>query len=430
MKIVRDRAARPRESAAGRASYIPAMPSVLRNRAFLFLAASRFLSAFSMQMQGIAIGWQIYALTGKAEYLGYVGLAQFLPFVLLIPWSGQVADRFHRRNILVGCNLAYLAGSTVLLFATLHGSRSVAPIFCVLTLLGAARAFAMPASQAMLRNVVDDDQFARALPLFTGTFHVAVVAGPVLGGFLYLLGPASVHAVVWTGIFAATVLLVGVRVRRSAEPPSPIGWASALEGLRFVVSRKALLGAMSLDLFAVLFGGCTALLPAIAKDVLHADPSTLGILRAAPALGAAATSAWLARFPLRRRVGAWMFAGVAFFGVASILFGFATRVWISLAALASLGIGDMLSVYVRQYLIQSGTPDALRGRVAAVSSVCIGASNELGEFESGITAGWFGVQRAVALGGLASLAVAALWMKAFPMLRKMDRFPPPISTRD
>jgi hypothetical protein len=286
----------------------------------------------------------------------------------------------------------------------------------------------MPASQAMLRNVVDDEHFARALPMFTGTFHVAVVAGPVLGGFLYLLGPACVHAVVGAGMLGSILLLSRVRVRRSAEPPSPIGWASALEGLRFVASRRALLGAMSLDLFAVLFGGCTALLPAIAKDVLHADPSTLGFLRAAPAVGAAAMSAWLARFPLRRRVGAWMFAGVAFFGVASIVFGLSTRSWLSLAALACLGAGDMLSVYVRQYLIQSGTPDALRGRVAAVSSVCIGASNELGEFESGITAGWFGVRPAVVLGGLATLAVTAAWMKGFPMLRKMDRFPPPVET--
>lgn len=405
------------------------MASVLRNRSFLFLAASRFLSASSMLMQSVAIGWQIYALTGKAAYLGYVGLAQFLPFVALIPWSGQAADRFHRRNILIGCNVAYLAGSTILLIATLRGARSVAPIFAVLVLLGAARAFAMPASQALLRNVVDDDQFARALPLFTGTFHIAVVAGPVLGGFLYMLGPAVVHAVVGTGMLGAIVLLSRVRVRRASEPPSPIGWASALEGLRFVVSRKALLGAMSLDLFAVLFGGCTALLPAIAKDVLAANPSTLGFLRAAPALGAAAMSAWLARFPLRRRVGACMFAGVAWFGVASIVFGLATRAWLSLLALASLGAGDVLSVYVRQYLIQSGTPDAVRGRVAAVSSVCIGASNELGEFESGITAGWFGVQQSVVLGGLATLAVAAAWMKAFPMLRKMDRFPPPVASR-
>jgi MFS family permease len=401
------------------------MPSVLKNRSFLFLAASRFLSAAAILMQSVAIGWQIYAMTGKAAYLGYVGLAQFLPFVALIPISGQAADRFHRRNILLGCNLAYLAGSLVLLFATLHGARSVVPIFAVLVLLGAARAFAMPASQAMLRNVVDDDQFARALPLFTGTFHVAVVAGPVLGGFLYLLGPAVVHAVVGAGMLGAILLLSQVRVRRRAEPPSPLGWASALVGLRFVGSRKVLLGAMSLDLFAVLFGGCTALLPAIAKDVLRADPSLLGFLRASPAVGAAAMSAWLARFPLRRRVGAWMFAGVGLFGIASIVFGLATRAWLSMAALATLGAGDMLSVYVRQYLIQSGTPDALRGRVAAVSAVCIGASNELGEFESGITAGWFGVQPAVVLGGLATLAVTAIWMKAFPMLRAMDRFPPP-----
>jgi hypothetical protein len=254
---------------------------------------------------------------------------------------------------------------------------------------------------------------------------VAVVAGPVLGGFLYLAGPATVHATVSAGLLAATLLMARLRVRRVAEPASPISLAGALEGLRFVASRKVLLGAMSLDLFAVLFGGSTALLPAIAKDGLLASPATLGFLRAAPALGAAAMSAWLARFPLRRNVGAWMFGGVALFGVASVVFGLSTRVWLSLSALTVLGLGDMLSVYVRQYLVQNGTPDVLRGRVAAVSSVCIGASNELGEFESGLTAQWFGVRRAVVLGGAATLAVTAAWMKLFPMLRKMDRFPPP-----
>ena len=394
------------------------------NRNFLFLIASRFLSATAILMQSVAIGWQIYAQTGKVAYLGYIGLAQFAPFFIFILWSGQVADRHERRKILIACNSAYLIGSLALLAYTVWGGRSVAPVFAILALLGTSRAFSMPAGQAMLRNVVPDSQLRRAIPIATGTFHVAVVAGPMLGGFLYLAGPAVVHATVSLCLLLAILMMVLVRTRQVRGPNGPITLRSSLEGFRYVTSKPVLMGAISLDLFAGLFGGATAMLPAMARDVLHADSPTLGLLRAAPAAGAAVMSILLARFPLRRRVGAWMFAGVAVFGLATIAFGLSKVVWLSLAALFLLGVGDMLSVFVRQYLIQGGTPDAVRGRVSAVSSVCIGATNELGEFESGLTAGWMGLVPSVAAGGVAALVITGAWMLLFPVLRKMDAFPP------
>lgn len=402
---------------------VPAAKPVLRDGNFLLLAGSRFLSASAILMQSVVIGWEVYDRTGKASYLGYVGLAQFLPFLVFIFWSGQVADRHNRRNIVLLCHGTALVGSLILLAHSLLGGGSVAPIFAVLVLLGSARAFAMPASQAMLRNVVDDSRLDRALAFYSGTFHVAVVAGPVLGGFLYLAGPAATHAAVSISLLLAILMLSLVRTRQVPAPPAARSWRDAFEGFRFVRSRPILMGAISLDLFAVLFGGATALLPAVARDVLHADASALGLLRAAPAVGAAVMSLVLVRWPLKRRVGPWMFAGVALFGAATIVFGLSHSLWLSLAALFLLGFGDMLSVYVRQFLIQSGTPDAVRGRVSAVSAVCIGASNELGEFESGITAGWFGVVPSVVAGGIATLAVTGIWMGAFPVLRRMDRFP-------
>lgn len=390
---------------------------------FLLLLGSRFLTATAVTMQSVAIGWQIYAQTGKVAYLGYVGLAQFLPFIFFILWSGQVADRWDRRWILIVCNSAYLLGSLGLLAYTLSGIRSVAPVFAALALLGSARAFSMPASQAILRNVVHDSQLSRALPIVTGTFHTAVVVGPMLGGFLYLGGGAVTHATVSACLFTSILALTMVRTRQKRGPVAPMSLRNAWEGFRFVGSRPLLMGAMSLDLFAVLFGGATAMLPAIARDVLHADSSAMGMLRAAPAVGSAVMSLLLARRPLRRHVGPWMFGGVALFGLATIGLGLSHYFWLSLAALFLLGFGDMLSVFVRQYLVQSGTPDAVRGRVSAVSSVCIGASNELGEFESGISAGWFGLVPSIVLGGIATLAITGIWMRFFPVLRKMDRFP-------
>lgn len=397
--------------------------AVLRDRNFVLFASSRFLSSTAIMMQSVAVGWQVYAKTGRTTDLGYVGLAQFLPFFAFILLSGQLADRHDRLKILIGCNGGYLAGSLALLFYTLSGAASVLPIFAILLLLGTSRAFAMPANHAIVRNITTPENFKQAVAFNSTTFHIAVVVGPMAGGFLYLAGPSVVHATVSSILVVAAGLLLPVRTHQSREKLTPITWRTTLEGFRFVWSRPGILGAISLDLFAVLFGGATALLPAIARDVLHADSTALGMLRAAPAVGAAAVALLLASHPIRRHVGVWMFGGVALFGVSTIAFGLSRNLVFSLSCLFVLGVGDMISVYIRHILVQTQTPDALRGRVSAVSAVFIGASNELGEFESGITAGWFGLVPSIVLGGMATLLVSAGWMGLFPMLRKMDKFP-------
>lgn len=398
-------------------------PAVLRDRNFVLFATSRFLSSTAILMQSVAVGWQVYAQTGNVADLGYVGLAQFLPFFAFILLSGQLADRRDRLKILTVCNGGYLLGSLSLLAYTLSGAPSVLPIFAILVLLGTSRAFAMPANQAILRNIVGPDDFKQAVAFHSTAFHVAVVVGPMSGGFLYLAGPAAVHGTVSSVLVVATVLLLFVETRQVREVPTPLDWRDTLEGFRFVWSKPVILGAISLDLFAVLFGGATALLPAIAHDVLHADSKALGLLRAAPAIGASATTLVLASHPIKRHVGPWMFGGVALFGASTIAFGLSTNLLASMACLFLLGVGDMVSVYIRHILVQTQTPDELRGRVSAVNSVFIGASNELGEFESGVTAGWFRLVPSVVAGGVATLLVAATWMGLFPVLRTMDAFP-------
>ena len=311
----------------------PGLKPLLRDSNFALLAASRFLSSAAILMQSVAIGWQVYAQTGKVVYLGYVGLAQFLPFFVFILWSGMVADRHDRRRILIVCNATYFIGSLSLLAFTLTGIHSLIPVFLILALLGTSRAFAMPASQAMLRNVVDDSQLGRAIPIATGVFHVAVVAGPMLGGFLYLYGPVVTHATISALLLLATLMLTLVRTRQKREPPAPLTWNDTLKGFAFVWSKPILKGALSLDLFAVIFGGATAMLPALAQDILQTNAAGLGLLRAAPALGATFMSLLLIRFPLHRKVGMWMFSGVGVFGIATIGLGLSHQLWLSLAAL-------------------------------------------------------------------------------------------------
>lgn len=397
--------------------------SILRSRNLSFYLSARFLGTLAVQMQSVAVGWQVYQITGSLFDLGLIGLAQFAPFLVLILWAGHVADRYDRRKIIVLCMLTQLVVSALLLAFTASGSRVVWPVFAVLVLFGSARAFMMPASQAVLRNLVPDKDFGQAVALASSTFHVAVITGPVLGGLLYAFGPTTVYMISAALLALATLLMAATRSAPQVKSTEPASWHTLLEGLRFVRSRPIVLGAISLDLFAVLFGGATALLPAYAHDVLHAGPTALGWLRTAPGAGAALCSIALAFFPLRRRVGAWMFGGVAVFGAATLVLGFTSNFTVALAALFLLGAGDMVSVYVRHLLVQYETPDEIRGRVSAVNAVFIGASNELGEFESGLTAGWFGLVRAILLGGAATLAVTGLWAVLFPVLSKMDRFP-------
>jgi MFS family permease len=397
--------------------------SVLRNRNFSFYLSARVLGTLAVQMQSVAIGWQVYEITGNLFDLGLIGLAQFAPFLVLILLAGHAADRYDRRTIIAICMGGQLLCSLLLLGFTLSGSHVVWPVFAVLVLFGSARAFMMPATQAIVKNMVPLESFSAAVALNSSASHVAIITGPVLGGLLYLAGPRTVYMTAAALLLASVILMSRTKSAPQAINTAPATWHTVLEGLRFVRSRPIVLGAISLDLFAVLFGGATALLPAYARDVLHVGPTGLGLLRTAPGAGAALCSVVLAMRPIRRHVGPFMFGGVALFGAATLVLGATASFAVALAALFLLGVGDMVSVYIRHLLVQFETPDEIRGRVSAVSSVFIGASNELGEFESGLTAGWFGLVRAILLGGAATLAVTGIWARAFPVLSRMDRFP-------
>jgi MFS family permease len=398
--------------------------AVLRNRDFTFFLAARFLATLAVQMQTVAVGWQVYAVTRAPLDLGLIGLSQFLPFVLLILPAGHIADTRDRRRIISVCFALECVCALLLLALALRGLHSAVPVFAVMVLFGIARAFAMPTGQALLPNLVSREQFGTAVALNSSTWQVATIAGPALGGVIYLSGAPVVYATVAALLAIAVLLTLMVRRggerRESAEAPS---LRTLLSGLSFVWSRRPLLGAISLDLFAVLFGGATALLPVYAADVLHVGPEGLGLLRTAPGVGAVLCGLAIGVVPISRHAGRWMFGGVVVFGVATITFGLSNNFWLSVAALAVMGVGDMVSVYIRHLLVQLETPDEIRGRVSAVNAVFIGASNELGEFESGLTAAWFGVVPAVVVGGCATLLVAGAWSRLFPELRLMDRFP-------
>lgn len=401
--------------------------SLLKQRDFLLFLLARLSSNIGAQMQTVALGLEIYAKTANPIDLGLVGLSQFLPFLVLILPAGQVADRKDRRRILVGCYALQALCALSLLALTWIDLPTVWPIFAVMTLLGISRAFAMPASQALLPNLVPPELFGRAVALNSSVFHASTILGPTLGGLLFLAGAATVY----TTVAVLALLAMGFMSGITARPPKfeiehSAGWRSVLSGLSFVRAKPIVLGAISLDLFAVLFGGATALLPIYANDILHVGPTGLGLLRTAPGVGSMLCAMWLWGRPVDRHVGRWLFGSIFVFGAATVIFGVSTHFLLSLLALVTLGASDMLSVFVRNLLVQLETPDSMRGRVSAVSSVFIGASNELGEFESGITAAWWGTVRAVAIGGIATLAVGGIWIKLFPSLAHMDRFPQPV----
>ena len=412
--------------------------AALRYRDFLLFLTGKFCTSVAGQMLIVAVGWQVYQLTHRLMDLGLIGLSQFLPFVALALFAGHAADRYDRKLIIVLCNVAHVLCAAALLAMTLLKIASVWPIFLALGFLGIARAFHAPAAQAIMPNLVPGAAFSNAVALNSSTWQIATVAGPSLGGIVYSLaekttgansGAAFVYAIAGLLLLAAIVLMSLTKSRGAANARAagaaeePVTWSTLFEGFRFVWRRNTVLGAISLDLFAVLFGGATALLPAFTRDVLHAGPDVFGILRAAPGVGAGITAVLLAFRPITRRVGVWMFGGVIVFGVATIVYGLTTNFWIALAALALLGAGDMVSVFIRHILVQMETPDHIRGRVSAVNSVFIGASNELGEFESGLTAAWLGLVPALVLGGVLTLGVAFLWARIwFPMLWRMDSF--------
>jgi MFS family permease len=398
--------------------------SLAHEPAFLAYLLARCFGTLAVQMQTVAVGWQVYAATSNPLDLGLIGLSQFLPFVLLILPAGHAADHYDRGRILTSCYFLNMMSAIALLTFSILGVHAVGPVFAVMTLFGVTRAFAMPSAQALVPNLVRPELFAKATAVNSTVFQVCTIAGPTLGGLLYLAGAGVVFGTVATLLAISTVLMMRVRIGARNPGAQPgVTLRSLLSGLTFVRSKPVVLGAISLDLFAVLFGGATALLPIYARDILHTTSVGLGVLRTAPGFGATICALLLSVFPLERRVGPWLFAGVGVFGAATVVFGLSTSIVVSVIALILLGAGDMVSVYLRHLLVQLETPDEIRGRVSAVNAVFIGASNELGEFESGITAAWFGTVRAVVLGGIATMLVAAMWARWFPQLRRMDRLP-------
>ena len=395
-----------------------------RHRDFALYFTSRFASGLAIQMQNVAVGWLVYDLTGDPLALGLVGLAGFMPAICLALVTGHVADRFDRRAVLMVCYAVATLTGLGLFLHELLSSTAVWPIYLLTLIYGTSRAFANPAGQALLPTLVPPVDFRNAVAWNSSGWQTATIAGPALGGILYALSGTVVFGAA-AATYALTALLVALIRPRSAsagrEKPS---WASLVAGILFIRSRPAILGAISLDLFAVLLGGATALLPIYAQDILLVGPLGLGVLRSMPAVGAVLMALLLAQRPLERHSGRRMLLAVAVFGIATIVFGLSSNLYLSLACLFVLGAADMISVYVRQTLVQLETPDAMRGRVAAVNAVFIGASNELGEFESGVVAALVGPVAAVVLGGVGTVAVAALWARWFPALRDRDRLVP------
>jgi len=397
-------------------------PQLLRHhRPFLAFWLARVFTASGFQMLTVAIGWHLYQLTGNVLDLGLVGLVEFAPRVLFMLHTGHVADRYDRRKVAALCQslqgliaLALAVGS-----ATDNVTREL--IFALAFLLGATRSFEMPATQALLPNVVPPGLFPRAVAASASATQSATIVAPAVGGFLYAFGSLWVYGPTVALYAIACVLTLSLQARGQVVQRGRASIESLLAGIRFIRSRPDILGAISLDLFAVLLGGATALLPVFAKDILLTGPLGLGLLRSAPAVGALAMSLWLARFPFERNVGRTMFTAVGVFGVATIAFGLSTSFWFSLAVLVVLGAADMISMVIRSSFVQLETPDEMRGRVSAVNGLFIGASNQLGEFESGVTAHWFGTVPAVVMGGVGTLVVTGLWIKMFPTLAKRDQ---------
>ncbi len=400
------------------------IPKPLRlQRDFRHFWLARVMLTAGFQIVSVAIGWQIYALSGRVFDLGLVGLLQFLPRIALVLVAGAAADHLDRRSI-AAVSMALQAFAAALLGAASMGwglAPSRALIFAVAVLLGACRAFDMPAMQALLPALVPKEQQAHAIGLSASATQAAIIVGPALGGLVYAFGAGAAYALNALLDIVGLVLLLGVAVPAVTRQVARPSLASMLEGIRYIRGERDLLGAISLDLFAVLLGGATALLPVFARDILHTGPWGLGLLRAAPAVGALAVAVWLGHHPIERRAGAMMFGCVAVFGAATVVFAVSTSLMLSLATLMVLGAADSVSVVIRGTLVQLETPDALRGRVSAVNSLFIGASNQLGEFESGVTAAWLGTVPAVALGGIGTLLVVGLWMRWFPGLRARDR---------
>ncbi len=385
------------------------------------LWSARLAGTAGSQMLMVALAWQMYDLTSSALDLGLVGLYQFAPALALALPAGHLADRISRMRIICASLAVQAVAAALLLGATVSGTASAGLLLGISALLGAARAFQMPAQQALLPLLVPAQMLPRAMAFGSAGMQSAVIGGPALGGALYVWGPAAVQTLCVLLFVLASLLALTLRFRQPIAPRETVSLATLLAGIRFIGSRRALLGAISLDLFAVLLGGATALLPMFARDILHVGPQGLGVLRAAPAIGALAMSVLLSRWPIERRVGIKLFVAIGVYGLATVLFGLSTNFLLSVFALAMCGAADMVNVVIRQSLVLLETPDSMRGRVSAVTSIFIGASNQLGEFESGLTAHWWGPVASVLVGGLGTLAVAISWSRLFPELTRRDR---------
>lgn len=407
---------------------------IFRHRAYaLYWIMRQFLSA-ARQMQAVAIGWQVYDLAREtrpveeaAFVLGLVGLAQFAPVLLLSLVGGQAADRFDRRKILIIANLGRLvAGAGLIASAFMPTANALPTIFAMAVVLGGVNAFTPAASNALYPTLVPRNELASAIAWNSLGFQISAIVGPAIGGILFIFGVEVVFAVC-VAMTAIAIVAIALAKTPAQQPVlNARGFAMAIEGLKYVRDNKIVLGAILLDLIVVFFGGATALLPVFARDILHVGAEGLGALRAAPAFGAAIIAAILAIRPLERKVGARMLTAIAIYGAGMLVFAKSELFWLSMAALAVTGAADMISVYVRQSLIQFATPDAMRGRVASVSFIFISASNELGEFESGVAARFLGPVGAVILGGAVAIATAMSWFRLFPQMAKADRFEDPV----
>src|SRR3981081_1800077 len=395
---------------------------------FVSYTLARFFIVVALEMQSVAVGWQVYEITKRPLDLGYVGLAQFLPGFVLFLFAGHAADLYDRRKLLMWCYGGFALCSALLLAITWRAPQSVHAIYFVLVLLGIVRCFNWPASRALLPQLVPEEHFSNAVAWTASTFQIANIAGPAIGGIAYALfrGPEGVYAIAVAVSILSTILTIRIHPQpaspeKALAEKEPVSLRTVLAGFRFICEKKLILGSISLDMFAVLLGGAVALLPVYARTILHTGPWGLGLLRSAPGVGAALMAIVVAHRPIRRRAGLTMLLSVAAFGVLTIIFGISHSLILSLVALFLLGASDMVSVIIRATLIQVATPDEMRGRVNAVDMLFIGVSNELGEFESGLTAQWFGTVPAVVLGGVGTLLVIAAWAWLFPELRKADQ---------
>lgn len=392
------------------------------HRDFRLHCVARLLFGIALSMQTVAVGWYVYSVTKSPLALGLSGLSSFLPAALLALYTGHVADSYNRRTVLAlafaGCALS----SAGLLVLVLMRSDDMMLLYACIIVGGASRAFANPTAQALTPNLVPREHFANAVTWYTSFWQGSRIVGPALGGLLYIFGPPVPFFIV-TASFAIGALLV-MMIETNTKPQGgrgPINWETLSAGLRFIMSRKVILGAISLDLVAVLFAGATALMPVVAQDILHVGPWGLGLLRASPALGAIAMGAFLAHVPITRGAGKKMLWGVGAYGFATICFGLSDQLLLCMAALFVVGASDQISVIVRHTMVQAETPDEMRGRVAAVNSIFISGSSDLGEFESGVTAAWWGTVPAIVFGGAMTMGFAALWSVLFPQLRDRDQ---------